>query len=229
MSGIKRILNNSIERVVMYTIRLLFYKKYASAIFINYLHKEMLVRMLSKTHIFYTSVINAVNKQIEFTKRYPVPAFVISGLFVGSFFHWPLYQSILGQWIWLITLIIGGTPIILDTFPGILRKKFASDIVAMMAIIAAILLNDALPGVVIVIMQSGGKALEDYAFRQASSSLDALLARSPRIAHRRKGDNIEEINVSDIQVGDLLVVRPGDLVPVDGKIIDGLSQNGPNK
>jgi cation transport ATPase len=116
-----------------------------------------------------------------------------------------------------MTLIVGGTPIILDTIRGILRKKFASDIVAMMAIIAAILLNDALPGVVIVIMQSGGKALEDYAFRQASSSLDALLARSPRIAHRRKGDSIEEINVSDIQVGDLLVVRPGDLVPVDGK------------
>jgi len=62
---------------------------------------------------------------------------------------------------------------------------------------------DALPGVVIVIMQSGG-ALEDYAFRQASSSLDALLARSPIIAHRRKGDSmhIEEINVSDIQVGE---------------------------
>jgi cation transport ATPase len=195
----------------------------ASAIFINYLHKEMLVRMLSKTHIFYTSVDNAVNKLIEFTKRYPVPAFAISGLFVGSFFHWPLYQPILGQWIWLMTLIVGGTPIILDTFRGILRKKFASDIVAMMAIIAPILLNDAIPGVVIVIMQSGGKALEDYAFRQASSSLDALLGRSPRISHRRKGDSIGEINVSDIQVGDLLVVRYL-VVPVGGKIIDGLAQ-----
>jgi len=65
----------------------------------------------------------------------------------------------------------------------------------MMAIVAAILLNDALPGVVIVIMQSGGKALEDYAFRRASSSLDALLARSPRIAHRRKGASIEVTTV----------------------------------
>jgi heavy metal translocating P-type ATPase len=135
-----------------------------------------------------------------------------------------LNQSNLGQWIWLITLIGGGAPIVLDTFRGMLRKHFASDIVAMMAIVAAILLNDALPGVVIVIMQSGGKALEDYAFRRASSSLDALLARSPRIAHRRKGTSIDEINVSDIQVGDLLVVRPGDLVPVDGKVIQGHPQ-----
>jgi P-type E1-E2 ATPase len=145
-------------------------------------------------------------------------------LFVGTLFHWPLNQSNLGQWIWLITLIGGGAPIVWDTFRGMLRKHFASDIVAMMAIVAAILLNDALPGVVIVIMQSGGKALEDYAFRRASSSLDALLARSPRFAHRRKGASIEEINVSDIQVGDLLVVRPGDLVPVDGKLIHGRAQ-----
>jgi len=85
-----------------------------------------------------------------------------------------------------ITLIGGGALIVWESFRGILRKHFASDIVAMMAIIAAILLNDALPGVVIVIMQSGGKALEAYAFRRASSSLDALLARSPRIAHRKK-------------------------------------------
>ncbi|HET7284921.1 MAG TPA: hypothetical protein VFI70_09570 [Nitrososphaeraceae archaeon] len=97
-------------------------------------------------------------------------------MFVGAIFHWPLSQQLqlnLGQWIWLATLIIGGAPIIWDTFRGILKKHFASDIVAMMAIIAAILLNDALPCVVIVIMQSGGKALEDYAFRRASSLLDA--------------------------------------------------------
>jgi heavy metal translocating P-type ATPase len=165
-----------------------------------------------------------VNKLLLFAKRYPIPAFAISGLFVGTLFHWPLNHSSLGQWIWLITLIGGGAPIVWDTFRGMFQKHFASDIVAMMAIVAAILLNEALPGIVIVIMQSGGKGLEDYAFRRASSSLDALLARSPRIAHRSKGARIEEINVSDIQVGDLLVVRPGDLIPVDGKVIHGQAE-----
>jgi heavy metal translocating P-type ATPase len=165
-----------------------------------------------------------VNKLLLFAKRYPIPAFAISGLFVGTLFHWPLNHSGLGQWIWLITLIGGGAPIVWDTFRGMFQKHFASDIVAMMAIVAAILLNEALPGIVIVIMQSGGKGLEDYAFRRASSSLDALLARSPIIAHRSKGARIEEINVSDIQVGDLLVVRPGDLIPVDGKVIHGQAE-----
>ena len=70
-------------------------------------------------------------------------------------------------------------------------------------------------------MQSGGKALEDYALRRASSSLDALLARSPHIAYRKKGETLEEIDVTGIKVGDLLAVRPGDLVPVDGHVTKG--------
>lgn len=134
----------------------------------------------------------------------------------------------MGQWIWLLTLIIGGIPVVWGTIKGMIHRHFASDIVAMLAIIAAILTNEALPGVVIVIMQTGGKALEDYAFRRASSSLDELMARSPRIAYRKgrekKDQSLEEINVTDVRVGDLLVVRAGDLIPVDGKIVSGQAQ-----
>ncbi len=86
-----------------------------------------------------------------------------------------------------MTLIIGGIPVVWGTIKGMIHRHFASDIVAMLAIIAAILTNEALPGVVIVIMQTGGKALEDYAFRRASSSLDELMARSPRFAYRKIG------------------------------------------
>ena len=178
-------------------------------------------QITKKARYLYTSVREFVNKVAEFARRYPIPAFATLGLLIGASFHWPLNQSAIGQWIWLASLVGGGAPIVYDTFRGILRKHLASDIVAMMAIIAAILLNDAIPGIIIVIMQSGGKALEDYAFRRASSSLDALIARSPRIAHRRNGPSIEEVNVLEINIGDLLVVRPGDLIPVDGKVIHG--------
>lgn len=121
-----------------------------------------------------------------FIKRYPIPIFAIAGLLSGSIFHWFLNQEDFGHWIWIGTLIIGGIPIIIDTIRNMIHRQFAADIVAMLAIITAILSNQALPGVVIVIMQSGGKTLEDYAFRKATTSLDALLARSPRIAHRKK-------------------------------------------
>ncbi|MDE1819200.1 MAG: hypothetical protein KGI19_11430, partial [Thaumarchaeota archaeon] len=79
------------------------------------------------------------------------------GLFVGSILHGIPNQHELGQWIWFSTLIIGGAPIIWQTIRDMLHRHFASDIVALLAIVAAILMNDAFPGLVIVLMQSGGK------------------------------------------------------------------------
>ncbi|MFZ0252391.1 MAG: heavy metal translocating P-type ATPase, partial [Nitrososphaeraceae archaeon] len=71
----------------------------------------------------------------------------------------------------------------------------------------------------------GGKALEDYAFRKATTSLDELMTRSPKIAHRKINDNeIEDVDVERIRIGDQLVIRPGDLVPVDGTIVSGDAQ-----
>jgi heavy metal translocating P-type ATPase len=164
--------------------------------------------------------IPSSHKIITFVKNYPIPVFAIIGLLVGSILQWTTNQHELGRWVWFITLVTGGAPIIWQIIRDMLHRHFASDIVALLAILAAILMNNAFPGLVIVLMQSGGKALEDHAFRKASSSLDALLARSPRLAHRKKDHDFEEINVVDVRVGDLLLVRPGDLIPVDGEIID---------
>ena len=161
------------------------------------------------------------SKLLLFIRRYPIPIFAIVGLLIGTVSYLTSKTPGLAEWIWLTTLIVGGAPIVWDTIRGMFRGHFASDIVAMLAIITAILANEALPGVVIVIMQSGGKALEDYALRRASSSIDALLDRSPRISYRKKDDTLEQIDVASIKVGDLLVVRPGDLVPVDGHVTNG--------
>src|SRR5690349_1972773 len=106
-------------------------------------------------------------------KSYPVPVIALIGLIVAGIFHW-FYSIEVGRWALFTTLIIAGTPVMWEIIRGMLKKHFASDIVAMLAIVASILLNDAFPGVVIVLMQSGGKALEDYAFRKASSSIDNL-------------------------------------------------------
>ena len=158
---------------------------------------------------------------ISFVRRYPIPTLAIAGLVIGGIAYSISNLPEFGKWIWLATLITGGAPIIWDTIYDMRRGHFASDIVATLAILTAILTNEALPGVIIVIMQSGGKALEDYALRKASSSLDALLARSPHIAYRKKVETLEEIDVTDIKVGDILLVRPGDLVPVDGHVTRG--------
>ena len=166
-----------------------------------------------------------IRKVIIFCKRYPIPAFAIIGLISGTIAHYILNDPETGHWIWFIVLVIGGIPILFETIKEMFHGRFASDIVAMLAISTAIITNEAFPGVIIVIMQSGGKALEDYAFRKATTSLDELMARSPRTAHRKINDKeIEDVNVEIIQRGDHLVIRPGDLVPVDGTIISDNAQ-----
>ena len=125
--------------------------------------------------------------------------------------------------VFLATLVVGGIPLVVQTLRGMLRGRFAADIVAMLAIITAFVLGQYFAGAVIVLMQSGGEALEAYAMGRASQSLEALLARAPRIAHRARGDMIEDVPVEDVHVGDLLVIKPGDLVPVDAEVTAGTS------
>jgi cation transport ATPase len=129
-------------------------------------------------------------------RRYPIPIFAVAGLLVGVVLQLGIGDSVSARWIWLSTLVIGGVPIVWKTLRGMFRGHFAADIVAMLAIVAAILMDQAFAGVVIVLMQSGGEAIEDYGLGRASSSLDALLSRAPSIARRKKADStIEEIGV----------------------------------
>ncbi len=106
------------------------------------------------------------------------------------------------------------------------KGQFASDIVAMLAIITAVFLNEAFAGAIVVLMQSGGEAIERYGFQKASSSLEALLKRAPRKARRKTPniDQVEEIDVKDVQVGDILIIRPGDMIPVDGTVMQGSTE-----
>lgn len=156
-----------------------------------------------------------------FVRRYPIPVFAGLGLLIGSIIHWSSNNPETGNWVWFVTLLIGGAPIVYGTIRGMLRRHFASDIVATLAIIASIVMNDAFPGLIIVLMQSGGSALEDHAFKKASFSLDALLARSPRIANLQKDGDLKQIKVEDVKIDDVLLVRSGDLIPVDGIILEG--------
>lgn len=159
-----------------------------------------------------------------FTKNYPIPLFALFGLTLGLIFYFPIQRRDISEWIWLATLVIGGLPIVLHTFKGMLKGEFASDIVAMLAIITAVIMGQAFAGAVVVLMQSGGEALEAYGLRRASSSLEALLARAPRFAFKKRDDSLEKIDVNDVQIGDILIVRPGDLIPVDGTITSGSSE-----
>jgi len=95
------------------------------------------------------------------------------------------------------------------------------DVIALLAIIGALALGEDLTAAIIAVMVAGGTALEEFAEARARRELVALLARTPRIAHRLDGAATQDIPVAAIRPGDLLLVKPGEIVPVDGTVAEG--------
>ena len=127
-------------------------------------------------------------------------------------------------------LVLLGAPVVLRTLRGLLRGKFAADVVAMLAIVTAIVLREPIAGLVIVLMQTGGELLERYAEGRASDAVRELEAAAPRVAHRlprasRFADyhETEDVATDQVVVGDRVLIRPGEMIPCDGTVAEGTS------
>jgi len=158
-------------------------------------------------------------KIIAFLRENPIPLAALIGLLLGAITRFIFARPDVADVIWLAVLVVGGAPTVLKTIQRMLKGNFAADVVAMLAIVTAVIMREYFAGVIIVIMQTGGEALENYSLRRASSTLEKLLARAPRIAHRKEAGQITEIEANQVRVDDILMVRPGDLVPVDGTLL----------
>lgn len=156
-------------------------------------------------------------------QRYPIVSLAVLGLAAGTAARFAFGAPAVADRIFLVALAGGGLPLVFQTLRGALRGRLAADIVAALAILTALAFGEYFAGTVVVLMQSGGEALETYAMRRASASLGELLARAPKIAHRLSGQQLEDVPVEAVNRDDLLMVKPGDLVPVDGVVTAGTS------
>lgn len=120
-----------------------------------------------------------------------------------------------------LTLALGGGVLVFNLARELLHGKFDSDLLAGMSIVTAILLEEYLAGSLVVLMLAGGVTLESYAIRTASRMLEVLAKRAPTIAHRKLGENIEDIAVDRIEIGDVILIFPHEICPVDGEVIEG--------
>ncbi|HWI57165.1 MAG TPA: heavy metal translocating P-type ATPase [Bacillota bacterium] len=120
-----------------------------------------------------------------------------------------------------LTLAAGGVPLLYDLLRKLLRREFGSDLLAGISIATSVLLGEYLAGSIVVLMLSGGEALENYAVSSASSVLRALAKRMPSVAHRKEGSRIIDVALEEIAVGDTLVVYPHGTCPVDGLVLAG--------
>ncbi len=126
---------------------------------------------------------------------------------------------------WLVAIVGGVMTItmLMGMVKTLRSGKYGVDILAITAIIATLLVGEYWASLMVLIMLTGGDSLEDYAGHQASRELRALLDHSPQIAHRIDQETIKDLEVDAVQVGDLILVKPGELVPVDGRVIAGES------
>ena len=123
-------------------------------------------------------------------------------------------------------LILLGLPLVWRTLRGMLRGVFAADVVAMLAVVTAVALQQPVAGLVIVLMQTGGELLERYAEGRASDAVRELEAAAPHTAHRLVGsaaNQTEDVPAESVRIGDRILVRPGEMLPCDGTVLEGSS------
>ncbi len=155
-------------------------------------------------------------------RRYPIPLVSIA-LLLASLGFWLARRADITNWLLLAVVLFGGIPLAWETVRQFFHKEFSVDTIAILAISGSILLNEYLAGAFVVLMLSGGEALEAYALRRARSSLSALAERAPRVAHIWQGDELINIAADQVEVGMEIVVKPGEMIPVDGVVLAGSS------
>jgi heavy metal translocating P-type ATPase len=112
-------------------------------------------------------------------------------------------------------------PLLAGMWEDIRSGTYGIDILAATAIVTAVLLHEYWAAIIVVLMLTGGEALEDYAEHRAQTELNALLKRAPTKAHVLRNRKLIDVKASEVRVGDKLEIRPGEVVPVDAEIIEG--------
>ncbi len=145
------------------------------------------------------------------------PAAALAGIAIGALL-WALGLRAAGEAVWGVTVATMLLPLSWSVLRALMRGDIGVDVIALLAMAGALALGEYLAGAVITLMLAGGNALEAFASARAEHELTALIQRAPRVATRRSAEGWQQVDVEEVQVGDLLLVRAGEVVPTDGAI-----------
>jgi heavy metal translocating P-type ATPase len=132
----------------------------------------------------------------------------------------------LGAWsgaIWAMVTIPVLLALLIEIITSLKRGDVGLDIVAALSMSAALAFGENLAAAIVALMYAGGQFLESYAERQARREMTALLSRVPRTAVRHRDGRLEEVALDLVLPGDRLLVRQGDVLPVDGAVVEGVA------
>ena len=148
-----------------------------------------------------------------------VPA---AGLVLG-FVFFAIGRGTWSAWIWASCATPVLLALIVQIVAGLRRGDVGLDIIAALSMASALVFGEQLAAAVVALMYAGGQYLESFAERHARREMTSLLTRTPRTAVRNRDGALEEIDIAIIEPGDRLLVRRGDVVPVDGVVGSGLA------
>lgn len=157
-------------------------------------------------------------RRLEQLRVLGAPSVALSGIALGG-----LLALFVGaapaDAVWAATVAFMLAPLTWSVARSLRRGDIGVDVIALLAMAGALALGEYLAGAVIALMLAGGNALEAFASGRARRELTALIERAPRTAHRRTQDGWEEVPVEAVEVGDILLIRAGEVVPTDGVIV----------
>ena len=152
-------------------------------------------------------------------RRAPL-AFTAAGIAAGAAL-WASGRTETADLVWGVTTALVLLPLLIGVARDLLRGRFGVDLLALLSMGGALLLGEQLAGAVVALMLSGGQVLESYAEGRARRELSTLLSRAPRSAHRYEGPTVRDLALAEVRAGDRLLVRTGEVVPVDGVVASG--------
>jgi len=162
-------------------------------------------------------VIRSVGR---FLKQYKLFSFVALSAVIGLGLQLSGQETV-ARWLVSGAALITCLPLLKDMWQNLRSGSYGIDILAITAIVTAVILGEYWTSIVIAIMLTGGESLEDYAEHRAKSELSGLLHRAPRKATVLRGRKAVEVAVREVTVGDKILIKPGELVPVDAIILEG--------
>lgn len=122
--------------------------------------------------------------------------------------------------VWSLASGVVAVELVVLTVARLQQGRVAVDVVALVALIVSLVMDEALAGVILALMVASGDALEQYAHRRAERSLSELLSLAPKVAHRSAAGSFETVPVDEVVPGEVLLVKPGEVVPVDGSVLE---------
>jgi len=164
---------------------------------------------------------NAITKWLDSPVAHIATAsFIAAGMIAAMMVKLLLHDPHILNIVLLVAIAGASVPLLLSLAQQVFKGNFSVDILALLSIVTSLVLGQYWVAAIVVLMLSGGQALEGFATRRASSVLNALAKRMPQTAHRA-GTAVEDVSIDTIVVGDELLIYPHEICPVDGLVVSG--------